>query len=44
MRPAIRLISVVFPDPENPTMATNSPSFTASDTFRSTSVRVAPSP
>ena len=43
-RPAIRLISVVLPEPEKPTMATNSPSSTASETFLSTRVRVGSSP
>src|ERR1700674_414879 len=42
MRPAIRLISVVLPDPENPTMATNSLCSTVSETFLSTCVRALP--
>src|ERR1700674_2365748 len=42
MRPAIRLISVVLPDPENPTMATNSLGSMLSETFLSTCVRALP--
>jgi hypothetical protein len=42
--PATVEISVVLPEPENPTMATNSPSAMESEMSRSTSMRAAPLP
>jgi hypothetical protein len=42
--PAMAEMSVVLPEPENPTMAMNSPSATERSMPVSTSVRVAPSP
>jgi hypothetical protein len=43
-RPAMRLTSVVLPDPENPTIATNSPSAIERLMSRNTELRAAPAP